>query len=135
MDNAFLATALSFAVTGLTSLFKTAKLSTKQKNLIATGLSVVAGAASVLSSGNEVTAGNLASTAVAIYGASQIAYHFILSGTSLNKVLTNVTLFGSKSSDVEKVLEVAVAAEKAAKKVAKKPSSAKKTANSKRVTK
>lgn len=116
MDNAFVATALSFAVTGLTSLFKTANLSVKQKNLIATVLSVVAGAVSVLTSGTELTAGNLASTAVAIYGASQIAYHYILSGTSLDKVLTNVVLFGKKAADVESVLKAAKEVEKVAKK-------------------
>lgn len=131
-----IATGLTLAVTLLTSLFKTVNLSSKQKNLIATVLSVVAGAASVLLSGNDFSATGIASTAVAIYGASQIAYQFILKGTSLNKVLTNANLFGSSAKEVETVLAEVAAVEKVVK-ATKKPAtkSAPKTANSKRVKK
>ena len=138
MDNALIATGLSFAVTLLTSLFKTVKLNSKQKNLIATGLSLVAGFASVVLGGAELSAGNLASTAIAIYGASQIAYHFILSDTSLNKVLTAKQLFGKDAAAIESVLKTAQTVEKAAaKKSTKKVSkpAKKTTANSKRTVK
>lgn len=119
MDNAVLATTLSLVVTLLTSLFKSVNLTSKQKNLIATGLSVVAGTVSVVSSGVELTAGNLASTAVAIYGASQIAYQFILKGTNLNKTLTDVKLFGKKAADVEAVLEAVTKVEEVVVKTSK----------------
>ena len=138
MDNAIVATGLSLAVTLLTSLFKTANLSSKQKNLIATVLSVVAGAASVLLSGKDLSTADVASTAVAIYGASQIAYQFILKGTSLNKVLTNAKLFGSSAKAVEDTLakvSTVEAAVKQTKKTAAKTTTKKPTANSKRVTK
>ena len=138
MDNAIVATGLSLAVTLLTSLFKTANLSSKQKNLIATVLSVVAGAASVLLSGKDLSTADVASTAVAIYGASQIAYQFILKGTSLNKVLTNAKLFGSSAKAVEDTLakvSTVEAAVKQTKKTAAKTTTKKTTANSKRVTK
>ena len=134
MDNAIVATGLSLAVTLLTSLFKTVNLSNKQKNLIATGLSLVAGTASVLLSGKSLSTSDIASTAVAIYGASQIAYQFILKGTSLNKVLTNANLFGSSAKGVEVVLDTAKKAE-TAKKATKKTTTAKKTTATKKVSK
>ena len=77
-------------------------------------------------------------SAVAIYGASQIAYQFILKGTSLNKVLTNAKLFGSSAKAVEDTLakvSTVEAAVKQTKKTAAKTTTKKTTANSKRVTK
>lgn len=119
MNNGELIALLSIAVTLLTSLFKTVDLSAKQKNLIATGLSIVAGIASAYVDG-EIVASSLAASAVAIYGASQLAYNFILKGTGLNNKLTAVTLFGAKSNDVAKVLEDAVVVEKVVRKATKK---------------
>lgn len=137
MDNAIVATGLSLAVTVLTSLFKTVKLSSKQKNLIATGLSLVAGVATVWLGGVDLTVGNIASTGIAIYGASQIAYQFILRGTQLDKKLLTTYLFGQNPSEVEAVFEKAADLEmnvlakpkkKATQSNDKKPVPAKKTA-------
>lgn len=128
MDNALVATGLAFAVTVLTSLFKTVHWSVKKKNLVVVALSLVAGVAQVAVNGVDLTAGNLTATAVQIYGAAQIAYNFILKGTKLNTKLTNTNLFGSSTANVEQVIEVAktvekVAASKAVKKTAKKAAS------------
>lgn len=112
MDNAIVATGLSFAVAVLTSLFKTVSLSTKQKQLIATGLSLIAGTATVIIGGVDLSAGNITPTAVAIYGASQIAYQFVLKGTKLDTVITNTNLFGGNADKVEEVLQAADAVEK-----------------------
>lgn len=131
MDNAIVATGLSFAVTILTSLFKANTFSAKQKNLIATGLSVVAGAATILLNGADFSAGNVTATAVAIYGASQIAYQFILKGTAIDTLVTNTNLFGSNAAQVEEVLKAAEAVEK----VVSKKTTPKKTAAKKAATK
>lgn len=132
MDNALFTTVLSLAVTLLTSLFKTAKLSKKQKSSIAAGLSVVAGVASVALSSGDFTPANLAANAIAIFGASQVIYQFILSGTGLNKTITNTNLFGSNQAVAEMVAAqveaVAKEAAKPKKKAAAKKAPAKKTA-------
>jgi hypothetical protein len=136
MENGVVFTALSVVVTLLTSLFKTAGLSVKQKNLIATGLSVVAGAVTVwINSDGDFNGASVASVAVATYGASQLAYNFILKGTGLNTKLTTTNLFGTNSAKVE---EIVSEVEKAVKKSApKKATPAKKatTTTSKTTTK
>jgi hypothetical protein len=135
MDNALIATGLAFAVTVLTSLFKTVKLSTKQKQLIVVGLSLVAGVAQVATQGVDLSLGNITTALVQVYGASQIAYNFILRGTKLNAKLTNTNLFGTSTKAVEQALEVAAVVEKAKapKKTAKK--AVKKAASPTRVKK
>lgn len=119
MENPIIMTGLAFIVTVLTSLFKKSNLSDKQKNIIASALSIFAGTSSVLIQGVDLSFGNIVSTAISIYGASQIAYSFILKGTKLDKVLTNTVLFGSASDEVSKTLEVAEAVEELASKTAK----------------
>ena len=135
MDNALIATGLAFAVTVLVSLFKTVKLSTKQKHLIVVSLSLVAGVAQVVTQGVDFSAGNITAALVQIYGASQLAYNFILRGTKLNDKLTNTNLFGTSTDTVEQALEVAAVVEKATapKKTAKK--AVKKAASPTRVKK
>lgn len=137
MNNGELIALLSIAVTLLTSLFKTADLSAKQKNLIATGLSIVAGAASAYISG-DVSASSLTASAVAVYGASQLAYSFVLKGTGLNDKLSSTVLFGANAKVVDELLADAAIVEsvvnKAAKKTAK-PAAKKTAANAKRTTK
>jgi hypothetical protein len=106
MDNALIATGLAFAVTALTSLFKTVTLSTKQKQTIVVALSLVAGVAQVAIQGVDLSVGNISAALVQVYGASQIAYNFILRGTKLNDKLTNTNLFGSSTATVEQAIEV-----------------------------
>ena len=106
MGNGVIFAALSVVVTLLTSLFKTTNLSVKQKNLIATGLSVVAGAVTVwVNSDGDFSGTTIASVATATYGAAQLAYNFILKGTGLDKKLTNVNLFGVSPKVAEEVLK------------------------------
>ena len=133
MENGVVFAALSVVVTLLTSLFKTADLSVKQKNLIATGLSVVAGAVTVwINSDGNFNGASVASVAVATYGASQLAYNFILKGTGLNTKLTTTNLFGTNSA---KVGEIVVEVEKAVKSTPKKATPAKKaTTTTKKTT-
>ena len=95
MDNAILATGLAFVVSVLTSLFKNKGWSDKEKTAIATGLSILGGIATVGVDSGDWSAANLAGNAVAIFGASQIVYRYILSGTKLDKALTDLRLFGA----------------------------------------
>lgn len=134
MDNALFMALLSIGVTLLTSLFKSVKLSKKQKTSIAAGLSILAGFASVAFVSGDFSPTNLAANAVSIFGASQAIYQFILNGTGLNKKLTDVSLFGSSTSDievivaeVEKTAKAAKAVKKAAKPAVKKTTLKKKT--------
>jgi hypothetical protein len=125
MDNATYAALLSLLVTVLTSLFKAVSFTTKQKNLIATVLSVVAGFGAIVAEGADFTLQSLAINAVAIYGASQIAYHYILSGTKLEGKLASTTLFGSKSQVVEEVVTAVSKEASKSKKTTKTPSTTK----------
>lgn len=134
MDNALFMALLSIGVTLLTSLFKSVKLSKKQKTSIAAGLSILAGFASVALVSGDFSPANLAANAVSIFGASQAIYQFILNGTGLNKKLAEVSLFGSSTSDievivteVEKAAKAAKAVKKAAKPAVKKTTPKKKT--------
>lgn len=138
MENPIIATGLAFAVTLLTSLFKSATFTDRNKSAIALVLSLVAGTAAVILDGADVTLGSLSATAIAVFGASQIAYNFILKGTKLDQKLVDTRLFGSSTEDVEAVVEVVAAAEKVAKPkkaVKKSAPSPKVRANSKRVQK
>lgn len=138
MDNALFTAVLSLGVTLLTSLFKTANLSKKQKSSIAAGLSVVAGAASVAMTSGDYSPANLAANMVAIFGASQAMYTFVLNGTGLNTKLSDVRLFGSNQIVVEalakQVEEVAKEAVKAAEKKTPVKTPAKKAATVKKAT-
>ena len=86
----------------LTSLFKTVNMSDKVKNLIATVLSVAGGVVTDLTAkGWDVSqyAGvDILTAALAIYGASQLIYKFIMEGSKLDATLENV---GSKPADPE----------------------------------
>ena len=139
MENGLVFTGLSVVVTILTSLFKTGNLSVKQKNLIATGLSVVAGAVTVwINSNGDFNGASVASVAVATYGASQLAYNFILKGTGLDTKLTTTNLFGTDINTVEASVEDVVKVAKAVRKAApaKKATPAKKsTTTTKKTTK
>ena len=147
MDNALFTAVLSLAVTLLTSLFKNAKLSKKQKSSIAAGLSIVAGAVSVAISSGDYSPQNLAANMVAVFGASQAMYVFVLNGTGLNTKLTDTRLFGKNqlvadivAAQVEEVAKEAVKApaKKRAVKAAvpsEKPATAKKKAVSPNVKK
>ena len=133
MDNALFMAVLSLAVTLLTSLFKTVRLTKKQKASIAGALSIVAGIASVAVSSGDFSPANLAANTITIFGASQAFYQFILNGTGLNKTITNKNLFGSHQAAVE---EAATNIEVIAKEVAKpKAAPAKKTAAKKTTAK
>lgn len=76
-----------------TSLIKFAGLSEKVKNLIAVVLSVVVGAAAWLSTGGLDSLSQVADVngllgiVAAIYGLSQVIYHFLLDGTGLDNRL------------------------------------------------
>lgn len=140
MENGVVFTALSVVITLLTSLFKTGNLSVKQKNLIATGLSVVAGAVTVwINSNGDFNGASVASVAVATYGASQLAYNFILKGTGLNNKLTTTNIFSTNNSNVEELIaqvaRVEAVAKKTAKKTPAKKTPAKKAAPTKAVAK
>ena len=140
MENGVVFAALSVVVTLLTSLFKTGNLSVKQKNLIATGLSVVAGAVTVWVNNNgDFNGASVASVAVATYGASQLAYNFILKGTGLDNKLTTTNLFGTNASVVEATVEdiakVAKVAKTAKKAPAKKAPAKKAATTTKKTTK
>lgn len=116
MDNALFTAVLSLGVTLLTSLFKSASLSKKQKSSIAAGLSIVAGVASVALSSGDFSPANLAANTIAIFGASQVIYQFILSGTGLNKTITDTNLFGANQAAVEIIAaQVEAVAKEAAK--------------------
>lgn len=82
------------AVVLLTSLFKTVNMSDKAKNLIATVLSVAGGVVTDLTAkGWDVSqyAGvDILTAALAIYGASQLIYKFIMEGSKLDAKLENV---------------------------------------------
>lgn len=126
MENGAIFAGLSVAVTLLTSLFKTANLSIKQKNLIATGFSVIAGAAAVyIQNDGNFSTSTVAATATAVYGGAQLAYNFILKGTGLNDKLSSTDLFGVSAVTVEdfiaKADTVAKATKKTTKSVAKAP--------------
>lgn len=129
MENSALFAVLSIVVVLLTSLFKQVKFTPKQKNLIATVLSLLAGTALAYTDGS-LTASALTSSAIAIYGGAQLAYNFIIKGTGLDKVLTETTLFGKSSVKVEETLANAEVVEKVVRKTKKSS-----TANSKRTVK
>jgi hypothetical protein len=119
MENGVVFAGLSLAVTLLTSLFKTASLSVKQKNLIATGLSIVAGAVAVyINNDGDFSGSTIAATATAVYGGAQLAYNFILKGTGLNAKLSNTNLFGVSSADMSNLIAKAEVVEKAVKRSA-----------------
>lgn len=136
MENGVVFAGLSLAVTLLTSLFKTAGLSVKQKNLIATGLSIVAGAVAVyINNDGDFSGSTLAATATAVYGGAQLAYNFILKGTGLNAKLSDSNLFGISQAAVTDAISKVDVIEKAVKRsapVAKPP--AKKKAPAKKTT-
>ena len=126
MENSALFALLSIVVVLLTSLFKQVKFTPKQKNLIATVLSLLAGTTMAYTDGS-LTASALTSSAIAVYGAAQLAYNFILKGTGLDKILTDTNLFGSNAAQVEETLESAKVVEKAVRKTKKSGNTASKS--------
>lgn len=91
MNIGLLVFVLAVAVTLLTSLFKTVKLSAKWKSLIAVVLSVVAGAVTVwAANGGDFSSVNVIEAVALVYAASQVIYNFILKGTSLDARLEAV---------------------------------------------
>jgi uncharacterized membrane protein len=95
---------VSALVVLLTSLFKTVNMSVKVKTLIATVLSVIGGVgADLASKGFDVSqyAGlDILTTALVIYGGSQLIYNFIMKGTSVDAKLED-TLVTSTPADAE----------------------------------
>jgi threonine/homoserine efflux transporter RhtA len=92
---------LSVAVVLVTSILKTVDMSTKTKQVIAIVTSVLAGLVGLLVTGKLDNTKDIAGAATAIYAASQVIYHFIISGTSLNDALEGFNIFGrGGSSDI-----------------------------------
>ena len=86
---------LSVAVTLLTSLFKQVHWTTRQKNLVALGLSLVAAYWAVKTHGGFGGLNTMSSVAAAaglVFGVSQAIYQFLLSGTGLDALLAAVTV-------------------------------------------
>ncbi len=85
--------AAAFLVVLGTSLIKFGSLSEKVKNLIAIVLSVVVGGAVWLATGGFDTASNVTDAqgvfaiVAAVYGLSQVIYHYLLDGTGLDNKL------------------------------------------------
>jgi len=87
-----------------TSLLKNVEWSDRAKNLLAVGLSVLAGGAFVLQQhGWDVSAfasADLLETVTVVYGAQQAFYNFVLNGTAFNAALER-SLVGSDAAAVE----------------------------------
>ena len=87
-----------------TSLLKNVEWSDRAKNLLAVGLSVLAGGAFVLQQhGWDI--GSFASTdllevVTLVYGAQQAFYNFVLNGTAFNSALEH-SLVGSNAAAIE----------------------------------
>ena len=83
---------VSGGVVLLTSLFKNVNWSDRVKNILALGLSAVAGVVTDLASKNWDLAAyanlDILTTVLVIYGAAQLIYNFIMKGTAVEATLS-----------------------------------------------
>lgn len=87
---AILITVASILVVLTTSILKNVSMSGKTKNLVATGVSLVAGAITAFieaGSLDALTAGGVLSTVLLVYGAGQLVYKFLLAPSGFDEVL------------------------------------------------
>lgn len=84
-----------------TSVIKNVEWSDKVKNLIAVGLSLLAGTVGVYAAGGFNNATDVLQTATVIYGAAQLVYQFIFKGSSLNEKISNWTPGSKPEVDAE----------------------------------
>lgn len=117
-------TVSGMVVSLLTSLFKTARLTSGQRSGLALGLSVLGGLATVLMSTDLNGPVDITKMAVATFAASQIVYTGVLKNSNLNSKIEAIDVFSSKNEAV--VEELASTAQKVVKKAAAKKAAAKK---------
>jgi hypothetical protein len=88
-----------------TSLIKNVDWPDKVKNLIAVGLSLLAGTVGVYAMGGFNNVTDVLGAATVVYGAAQAVYQFIFKGSSLNEKISNWTPGGKDESVVDEPVE------------------------------
>lgn len=101
MTTAWIMLASVVGVVLLTSLFKNVDMSSKVKNAIATGFSVVGAVVTDLAARgwnvSEYQGVDILTAALTIYGGSQLIYNFIMNGTRLDEKLAEVPVIPTDS--------------------------------------
>lgn len=88
--------AVGAVVAAATSIIKNVEMSVKVKTLIATVLSTVGGAITVVGTNgwdfSGFNGGDIFATALTVYGSATLIYNFILKGTHVNAKIEDVTV-------------------------------------------